>query len=238
MIKTSQSVDLIRLVAHALGELNDSAVFVGGATVPFYIPEVYWPQARATEDVDVVLEIMGRKENWATEEKLREKGFKNDVSEEAPICRWVYKGLKVDVMIPDGEVFGFTNKWYKEGVEKAVQLKSPLPEVKIFSFPYFLATKMEAFLGRGDGDYQGSPDMEDIISVLETHQKDKMKVSLKNTSDELKSYLKVHLNHLKVNNDFLDALPGATFNRIDTIEGSKSVVDSIELILKRVSHGI
>ena len=118
MIETSQSVDLIRLVAHALGELNDSAVFVGGATVPFYIPEVYWSQARATEDVDVVLEIRGRKENWATEEKLREKGFKNDVSEGAPICRWVYKGLKVDIMSPDGEVFGFTNRWYKEGERK------------------------------------------------------------------------------------------------------------------------
>jgi hypothetical protein len=238
MIKTSQSVDLIRLVAYALGELNDSAVFVGGATVPFYIPEVYWPQARATEDVDVVLEVMGRKENWATEKRLREKGFTNDVSEGAPICRWVYKGLKVDVMSPDGEIFGFTNQWYKEGVEKAVQLKSPLPEVKILSLPYFLATKMEAFLGRGHGDYQGSPDMEDIISVLETHQKDKMEISLKNTSDELKSYLDVHLNHLKANNDFLDALPGATFNRVDPIEGSKSVIDSIELILKKVGDGI
>jgi hypothetical protein len=59
MSSSAKSIDLIRLVAHALGELNNSAVFVGGATVPFYIPEVYWPQARATEDVDVVLEMKG-----------------------------------------------------------------------------------------------------------------------------------------------------------------------------------
>jgi hypothetical protein len=30
--------------------------------------------------------------------------------------------------------------------------------------PYFLATKIEAFEGRGDGDY-AAPDMEDIITV-------------------------------------------------------------------------
>ncbi len=101
------------VVAKALGELNDSAVFVGGATIPFYLPEIYQPLARATDDVDVVMEIMGKKQNWLNEELLRSKGFKNDMSENAPICRWIYRDFKVDIMSSNISALGFTNKWYK-----------------------------------------------------------------------------------------------------------------------------
>ena len=49
--------EMIIIVAKALGELNDNAVFVGGATVPFYLPEIYLAQARPTEDIDVVMDL-------------------------------------------------------------------------------------------------------------------------------------------------------------------------------------
>ena len=39
------------------------------ATLPFYLPEQYWPQARPTEDIDIVMEVMGRTKNWANEAK-------------------------------------------------------------------------------------------------------------------------------------------------------------------------
>ena len=35
------------------------------------------------------------------------------------------------------------------------------------SAPYFLLTKLEAFDGRGNGDYQASHDLEDVIAVLD-----------------------------------------------------------------------
>ncbi len=35
------SIEMIKMVAQALGELNERAVYVGGATVPFYLPEEY-----------------------------------------------------------------------------------------------------------------------------------------------------------------------------------------------------
>jgi len=171
-------------------------------------------------------------ENWAAEEKLRGRGFVNDISEGAPICRWKYKDLKVDVMSPDGEIFGFTNKWYKEGVERAVSLNSPLPEVKILSLPYFLATKIEAFEGRGKGDYLASPDMEDIISVLETHPKDAIKNSLVESSAELRLYLKNKIETLKSNSNFLDALPGAVFNRANIAEACRGLHTTMELMLE------
>lgn len=38
------TVDMIKIIATALGDLNDRTVFVGGAAVPFYLPEAYLSQ--------------------------------------------------------------------------------------------------------------------------------------------------------------------------------------------------
>jgi hypothetical protein len=46
----------------------------------------------------------------------------------------------------------------------------PLPSGKIIrlvSAPYFLVTKLEAFDGRGGGDYLASHDIEDLVAVLD-----------------------------------------------------------------------
>ncbi|MCU1328259.1 MAG: hypothetical protein JWN34_3629 [Bryobacterales bacterium] len=40
-------------------------------------------------------------------------------------------------------------------------------EVRVVTAPYFLATKIEAFLGRGKGDYLWSHDLEDLIFVID-----------------------------------------------------------------------
>ena len=42
--------------------------------------------------------------------------------------------------------------------------------VKILTAPYFIATKLEAFKGRGENDGRTSQDFEDIIYVLENRQ--------------------------------------------------------------------
>jgi hypothetical protein len=44
-------------------------------------------------------------------ESLRAKGFANDTSKGAPICRWIFNDIKVDVMPTDSEILGFSNKW-------------------------------------------------------------------------------------------------------------------------------
>ncbi len=40
-------------------------------------------------------------------------------------------------------------------------------EIRIVTAPYFLATKLDAFRGRGKGDYFGSNDLEDIVAVVD-----------------------------------------------------------------------
>jgi hypothetical protein len=93
--------------------LRDQVVFVGGATVAFYVDRMA-EEVRPTDDVDVVVEIWTYKEYAALEEQLRKMGFTNDHSSRV-ICRYRVQGIVVDVM-PTGEnVLGFQNKWYPEG---------------------------------------------------------------------------------------------------------------------------
>lgn len=231
MSKNPKSIEMIRLIAQALGELNNKAIYVGGATVPFYLPEIYWSQSRPTEDVDVVMEIVGRTENWTTDEMLRSKGFKNDMSEGAPICRWIYQGLKVDFMTADQNIFGFANSWYKEGMEKSIVIELAPSKVRILSLPYFLATKLEAFKDRGDPDFMGSKDMEDIISLLEVSSAELFQHGFKQASEKLKLFLKNEFSNLKNKSSFLDSIPGALFNRINSAEGTKIVLKRIEQII-------
>jgi hypothetical protein len=40
-------------------------------------------------------------------------------------------------------------------------------EIRVVTAPYFLATKIEAFKGRGRGDFLASHDLEDLIYVID-----------------------------------------------------------------------
>lgn len=235
MTSMPKSIELIRIVAKALGPLKDKSVFVGGATLAFYLPSKYWPQVRVTEDVDLVLEIISRKQNRVVEEQLRALDFTHDMSEGAPLCRWKFKNIKVDIMSPTSEVFGFTNRWYEEGVHKSKNLKPPYPEVRIFTVAYFMATKIEAFNNRGKEDYLASPDLEDIIAILESHSVDNFIKSIEDSSEEVKVFIKKHLESFIQNNKFLDALPGATFNRYNAEEGSEIIINNIKEIILRIN---
>lgn len=228
MMKYTDTREMIFLIAHALGELNDKAVFVGGATLPFYIPEKYLAQVKPTEDINVVMEIVGRNQNIMNEKLLREKGFRHDTSKGATACRWIFRDFKVDVMSSDQSGMGFTNRWFREGIQNSIQvLNSPVP-VRIFNLPYFIAAKIEAFKGRGKGDFVGSPDIEDIISVLEVASGEHFESQLKGCSQELNQYLRKEFSDWVNSRDFLDALPGAVFNRQEEL-----IV--IDRILERVS---
>lgn len=218
------TIEMIKIIAKALGELNENAVFVGGATVPFYLPNIYASQIRPTEDIDVVMEIIGRNENTINEKKLRDKGFRHDTSTGAPICRWTYGEIKVDVMSSDSSALGFTNIWYKEGIERSIEVVNTPVTVKIFNLPCFIASKIEAFKERGQSDYRASSDMEDIISVLDASPIQMLEGFSDRCSRELIDYLRQEFAKLVHTSDFIDTLPGAVFNRGNETAAAESIV--------------
>lgn len=168
-MRQNENISDIILVYRALEELRNLVVFTGGATVPFYATREY-DDFRFTDDVDVIIELLNYAALSKLEEKLLKKGFSPDV-DSGVICRYIIKGITVDVMPTTGDALGFSNKWYPEGYRTAVDWEIDHEIViKLLTPPYFLATKFEAFKGRGNGDGRTSHDFEDIVFVLENRK--------------------------------------------------------------------
>jgi predicted nucleotidyltransferase len=194
-------------VAKCLGDLRNRLVFVGGCATGLFITDPAMPEARVTQDVDVIAEVASRIEYYKLEKELRNRGFRQDMSENAPVCRWLIDNIKVDVMPTQENILGFSNRWYLPAIQEASRLEIEKDlAILLVSPPYFLATKIEAFKGRGGGDYMASHDMEDIITVLDGRPG--IVSEIRRASDDLKDFLSVTFRVLLANNEFLGAIPG------------------------------
>lgn len=166
---SSANKSLLIGIAKGLGDLLDDVVFVGGATT-FILTEGRG-NVRQTEDVDVIVDITSRLVYEDFSKKLRVKGFREDIHS-GVMCRWKYEdhlGLKytIDIMPVSERILGFTNKWYTEAINHSITHNVDGYNVKVVDIPHFLATKIEAFKGRGKNDFLASKDIEDIIFVIE-----------------------------------------------------------------------
>ena len=159
---------LLEQVAKALGSFVEEVVFVGGQVAELLVTSPAAIRVRATDDVDVVVSAATRIRYAEVERRLRELGLKNDGREDAPVCRWLTSdGFPVDVMPVEGDVLGFSNRWYVRVVETLDSY--PLTEnltIRIPPAPLYVATKWEAFSDRGVDDMLRSHDLEDIILVV------------------------------------------------------------------------
>lgn len=163
-----KNLAMLDLALNILGELSDELIFVGGATACLYVDADIADEIRPTEDVDCVVEAYSKSEYNRIEEKVREKGFQNDLRPGAPLCRYLYNNiLTLDLMPDDERILGFSNSWYKQGVKNKIIKSVKNRSINIFSLPYFLASKFEAFEKRGMSDPRLSSDLEDIIIVLD-----------------------------------------------------------------------
>jgi len=185
----STNITMLQTVAVGLRYLKDDMVFVGGAVAELYASNAELSDIRPTVDVDCVIELRSKAAHAKLEDNLRTLGFANDTSKEAPICRWIYQNIMVDIMPSNSSVLGFSNRWYDEGIKN--KISKTLPNgTKIFLFPpeYYLAAKFEAHNGRGGNDLRQSHDFEDIIYMLDNCSDLLENIQMANVN--LKDYLK------------------------------------------------
>jgi len=225
----SYELNLLQLekVALALDHMLPKVTFVGGCTTALLVDEAAYFGVRETDDVDVIVDVVSQVEYHQFGKELRKLGFREDI--DGPICRWLLGSntltFKLDVMPIDEKILGFSNRWYKAAINEASEVSLPNGIViRVVSPPYFLATKFEAFAGRGNGDYF-SHDLEDIVFVLEN--RNRLIVELMDCSDELKRYFSQQAVEL-LNNDFLNVLPGLLNNpeSARTVENSLNIMKS------------
>jgi Nucleotidyl transferase AbiEii toxin, Type IV TA system len=162
----NEQVQMLEKAAKLLAALNKKIVFIGGATISLYLDEVSAVDARPTNDVDCVINIIPRTKYYLLEEQLRQIGLEQDQGK--IICRWRYQDLIIDIMPADTSILGFSNPWYKPGIKKSIIYNLPSGQkINIFPVTYLLASKIEAFNSRGNRNFMYSHDLEDIILLLD-----------------------------------------------------------------------
>jgi hypothetical protein len=201
MTTRESNIRLIKDIAVALGELNDKAVFVGGAAVPLYVNNPAAEDVRPTRDIDLFLEIISYGQLGKLQQKLTDKGFFPAKDEEI-MCRFEYKGILVDIMSTDEVGWAPADKWFKPGLANLVTIKTEEVEFKILHISYFLAAKFNAFNDR-KMDPRLSKHFEDIIYLLDNCTD--LFDQLKECSGRLRDYLVSELSKL-LNPDFEEAI--------------------------------
>jgi predicted nucleotidyltransferase len=187
------NITRIKAVFHALEELAPEVIFVGGAVVSLYADRPY-SETRATDDIDILVELFHYAGYAALEDKLRNKGFINDAAS-GVICRYTIHGVIVDVMPVSENVLGFSNKWYLNAMQyiQPVQIDESC-KINILSPVHFLAAKLEAYKNRGGNDGRSSTDFEDIIFIL--NNRSAVWNEMEDANETVKAYLRYEFQQL------------------------------------------
>lgn len=208
MNASDPNVALVDLVAEYLGEdLIKELVFVGGAVAGLLITDPATPAIRPTQDVDVICSTLALGDYYSLGALLKARGFHEDQRTGAPVCRWRIGDLAVDVMPTRSEILGFSNRWYPLALESAMPIVLPsLRRIRVVTAPVFVATKLEAFDGRGNRDYLSSHDLEDLIAVVDGRET--LLEECRASPSELKIWLGARMAALLNIPAFVDALSG------------------------------
>jgi hypothetical protein len=79
-------------------------------------------------------------------------------------------------------------------------------KIRVVTASCFIATKLEAFKGRGKGDFFGSHDLEDLVAVVDGRET--LVTEIRAESVGLRAYIQAEIKSLLGTIGFLDALPG------------------------------
>jgi hypothetical protein len=201
------NLPILTLIAQSLGVLCDSLVFVGGCSTGLLLTVPRAQAIRATQDVDVVVHAVSTADYHAMERAVEARGFKHDLSPEAPICRWVLHGVAFALLPSQPGILGFHNRWYPMAIETAARFNLPSGmAIRLITAPVFVATKFEVFHGRGNNDYLANHDLEDIITVVDGRPE--LTQEIEQVDSGLRRYIAAEFNTLIEDSDFLMALPG------------------------------
>jgi predicted nucleotidyltransferase len=196
---------LLLRAAHALGELADEMVFVGGATTGLLVSDRGAPEVRITRDVDVIIEVSSLKDYYDFAERLRHRGFSEGRD---LVCRWTHGDqIVLDVMPTDERILGFSNRFYREAIASANRYAlEPDLSIRVIAPAYFCATKLIAFEGRGGCDYAASHDLEDFLSVVDGRPE--LVDEIEAADDAVRAFLKERVRALLDTSAFIDLLGG------------------------------
>jgi len=217
-------------VAKALGKLNEQVVFVGGAVVSLYIDDPAADDVRPTQDIDLTFEIVSPNQLEQLREELNQRGFQQH-AEDSVMCRFRLEDKKVDVMSTQEVGWAPANRWFKKGFENSFPLPLDDITIRLMPFPYFLATKFEAFRSRGRRDPRMSHDFEDIVYLL--NYTSYFPEAIQSAEEEVKMYLVVCLNEILNDSALQEAVISHMYYE-EQEERLQMIIDQIKVTVSKV----
>ncbi len=106
-------------------------------------------------------------------------------------------------------------------------------QVRAVKAPYFLATKLEAFDGRGERDYLASIDMEDIITLIDGRAEVVDEVA--EAAPDIRQFLATRFGNLLQTRSFLDAVSAHLSPDAASQRRMPIVLERIRLMVQRAS---
>lgn len=211
MSKINFQKEMLVQVATALDELLPQVVFIGGCTTGLFLTDDFTKeQVRYTDDVDLIVHV-GSYVDWAQlAERLRQLGFRESMDEEV-ICTMKLGQLKVDFMPDNADILGFSNRWYRDAMTTARDFTlTETLTIKLVDPVYFVATKLEAYLGRGNGNTLDSDDIEDLINIFDGREE--IVAEINEVEGELRDFIRVQLQALLDDANFEYVVQSSTGN--------------------------
>ena len=209
-------------IARALGDLNSQVVFVGGIMVSLYIDDPSAEDIRPTKDIDLTFQITTVGQLEELRQALKGKGF-HEHTDSQVICRFAFEDLLVDVMSTQTIGWAPGNRWFGAGFNKAVIIPLEDVEVQILPFPYFMASKMDAFFDRGMKDLYTSHDFEDIVYIF-NYATRVVEQILNADDDAVKNYLIDSIRKILQNEQIMNAMPGHLY--FDGVDERMEIITS------------
>lgn len=211
MSKINFQKEMLIQVATALNELLPQVVFIGGCTTGLFLTDDFTKeQVRYTDDVDLIMHV-GSYYDWTQlSERLGQLGFRDSMEQEV-ICTKMLGPLKVDFMPDNADILGFSNRWYRDAMTTARDFTlTETLTIKLVEPVYFVATKLEAYLGRGNGDALSSHDIEDLINIFDGREE--IVAEINAVDGELRDFIRDQLSALLEDANFEYAVQSATGN--------------------------
>ncbi|HSI07910.1 MAG: hypothetical protein ACAH89_02600, partial [Rariglobus sp.] len=110
------------------------------------------------------------------------------------------------IMPTDGALLGLNTAWFVEALATARPHVIGGVSVPLISPVAFIATKLADFSDRGAGDYLGSHDLEDIITVIDGRADIAGEVAA--AEPKLRAFVTTSIGNLVTNSDFQESLSG------------------------------
>ncbi len=220
------NLGVVAEIAEALGELNESVVFVGGAVVSVYTDDPAADEIRPTQDVDLTLTLLEVNQE-ALDKKLAALGFHLDPYGHA-ICSYRYNDIAVDIMAASDSMRGPSNRWYQVGFDTLQTIKINNTPIRVLSTPCYLATKFEAYNSRGQDDYRTSHDFEDIIYVIDNRTT--IIDEVRNSDESIQCFLKSEIQKI-LSNKYADEILSAHLHPLIQEQRYPLLLDKLKRIV-------